>query len=435
MSGWPLLRSAGLLVIALLGAETAEHQITLAAALQLAGADHVEVALAQERSFEARVRYQAARQQYLPWLTPRLGYRRLDGQTQNVQGDMLDVDKHSYGLGLSLNAEIALGEAIYDTLAARRQIDAADHETQVARQQVLFDTRRLYLTLVETQALGHVAESAVQLAQDYVEQVRQAQAAGLASAVEVARATAQFQRRQAVAIQTQGDIRVAAARLTEHLHLDDGVELRAADAELQPLPLVVTDRPLTELVTQALDARPELLVLGSMQQAEQVTMDQASNGPLIPRLVLSGSVGGLGGGRDGAPDDFGTTSEFAVGLEWRIGPGGLFDATQRDAAASRTRQLALHQRRLRDRITREVQEAHTRATTTEQRITLTQALVRTSEEALALGRERRDFGIAAVMEALSAADELVQARRDLVTVISNYNQAQAALLYALGPHR
>ena len=427
-----LVIPALLLACAVAPAGEAGQVITLAAALKLAGADNLDVLLAHERSFEARARYHEAQQKYLPWLTPGLTYRRTDGQAQTVQGDIITVDKQTYGLGLSLTAEIALGDAIYESLITRRQLAAADHETQVAHQQAFFATRRSYIALVEAQATAHVVDQALQQARDYAEQVQQAQGAGLASAGEVSRATAQVQRRQVQQVGTQADIQLVAARLSEILRLRDGTAVRADDAELQPMLFVNATLPLNTLLTKALAERPELQSIAALQQAAESQRNQVSDASLIPRFVLRGSAGGLGGGRNDDWGNFGSTSEVALGIEWRIGPGGLFDSARQEAAASRTRQVALQLQRVRDRIVREVQESYVMARSASEQIALTLTLVHTTEQGLQLARGRREFGIAAVLEAISADDDLTRARQDYVDAVSRHNQAQAALLYAIG---
>ena len=414
-------------------AEEAGQAVTLAAVLKIAGADSTDVLLAQERSLEARARYHQAQQKYLPWLTPGLSYRRVDGQVQDVRGDLVTVDKQSFGLGLSLTAEIAVGEAMYESLITRRRLNATEHDTQVARQQVLFDTRRLYFALVEAQAKARVAAQAVQQASDYAAQVQEAQGAGLASAGELSRASAQVQRRRLQQAKTQTDIQVAAVRLAEVLRLQAGPLVHADDAELQPMIFVNSAESLNALVIRALVQRAEMQAILARRQAADAQHDQAAHGALIPRVVLRGAAGGLGGGRNDEWGHFASTSEVAIGVEWRIGPGGLFDSAQQEAVDSQARQALIQEQRLRERITREVQESYVVAHAASEQIALAQSVVQTTEQALQLARNRRDFGIAAVLEVISADEEVTRAREDYIEAVSRHNQGQSALLHALGP--
>jgi outer membrane protein TolC len=407
--------------------------LTLGAALKLAGADHADVQLAQEQSLEARARYYQAKQQYFPWITPGLAYRRVDGRVQDTIGNMVTVDKQSYGLGLTLAAEIALGNAIYDSLVTRRRLQAADEQTEVARQQALHQTRQSYFHLVEAQASEEVARQALTLAESYAHQVHDAVTAGVAFSGDASRAQAQAQRRQLQVTQAHVAVQVAAARLAEILRLREGTTLRANTAELQPMIFVDTKIQLADQLAKALLQRPELHVQASLRQAADAAIEQANAGQLIPRIILRGSTGGLGGGpSDQDWGNFGASSEIGVGVEWRIGPGGLFDGARHDLVASQARQIELQDQYLRERITREVQVSYVEAISTVEQVRLAQTVLNTSEETLRLTRERRQFGVGAVMEAVTAEEDLTAARLELIHAVTRHNQAQAALLRAVG---
>src|ERR1043165_7582569 len=64
--------------------------IDLATALRLAGAQNLDVAIARERVKEAKAQHDQARMQFLPWLSPGIGYRRHDGNIQDVVGNVFD---------------------------------------------------------------------------------------------------------------------------------------------------------------------------------------------------------------------------------------------------------------------------------------------------------------------------------------------------------
>ncbi len=71
----------------------------------------------------------------------------------------------------------------------------------------------------------------------------------------------------------------------------------------------------------------------------------------------------------------------------------------------------MQSQRVRDRIVSEVQESYVMARSASEQIALTLALVHTTEQGLQLARGRREFGIAAVLEAISAGDDLTGLRR------------------------
>ena len=105
--------------------DAAPHQIDLPTALRLAGAQNLDVQIARERLREARANHEQAQMQFFPWISPGLGYKRHDGNIQDVTGNVFDASKQSYTLGASLNAQLDLGDAIYKSLVACQLARAA----------------------------------------------------------------------------------------------------------------------------------------------------------------------------------------------------------------------------------------------------------------------------------------------------------------------
>jgi len=83
-------------------------------------------------------------------------------------------------------------------------------------------------------------------------------------------------------------------------------------------------------------------------------------GPLIPSIGAQAFGGGLGGGRNGDTGSFGPLEDYAIGIGWRIGPGGLFDFSRQRAAKARLSSARIGTEKIRDEISRQVVEAFTR---------------------------------------------------------------------------
>ncbi|MCX7010771.1 MAG: TolC family protein [Kiritimatiellaeota bacterium] len=142
-------------------------EIDLLTALRLAGAQNLDLKLAQEKLAEARADHESARQQFFPWIAPGVGYRRHDGNTQAVTGEILDVSKQSYTAGATLTAQLDLGDALYKTLAARQLVKAADQALAAQRQDAVLAAAQGYFDLAKAQAAVGVATEAVRISQDY----------------------------------------------------------------------------------------------------------------------------------------------------------------------------------------------------------------------------------------------------------------------------
>src|SRR2546423_5496768 len=101
--------------------------IDLPSALQLAGAQNLDVQIARQRLAEARANYESSLWQFFPWISPGVSYRRHDNLIQDVGGKIIDVHKESYTVGPFLSGQLDLGDAIYKNLAARQLVKASDY--------------------------------------------------------------------------------------------------------------------------------------------------------------------------------------------------------------------------------------------------------------------------------------------------------------------
>jgi outer membrane protein TolC len=410
----------------------AAQPINLSAALRLAGAENLDVKIAVERLNEARATHEQARFRFFPWLSPGIGYRRHDGNIQDVSGNVFDVSKQSYVLGVTLNAQLDLGEAIYQSLAARQLAHAALEASEAQRQEAVFAAAVAYFELLRAMSSVGVAEEAVRLAGEIASQTRQAADAGIAFRGDAYRAEVQQLKNAAQVRQSEEQRRNAAARLAEIVQLDPATDLLPQESELVPLTLVATNIYLGELIARALAQRPEVRQYAALGEAATAAVKGATTGPWIPTLGAQVAAGGLGGGRNDDWGNFDDTQDYFVGLSWRLGPGGLFDRSRTRAAEARRQTALLGSEKVTDLITRQIVEAHNRVASSQDQLLIAERTVSAAEELLRLSRERREFGVGIVLETIQAEQELTRARLDYLRMISEHNQAQFALRRFLG---
>ena len=120
----------GLLAGAALSAQEAvrSEPIDLVTVLRLAGAESLDVKLAEARVSEARATADSATWALFPTLSPGVSYRKHSGQLQDIVGQVLDVNKESLAAGATLGVSLELGEAVYRRLAAKQTALAAEHQ-------------------------------------------------------------------------------------------------------------------------------------------------------------------------------------------------------------------------------------------------------------------------------------------------------------------
>jgi outer membrane protein TolC len=408
------------------------YAIDLPTALRLADAQNLEVQIARERLAEAQAQHESAMQSFFPWISAGAGYRRHEGRIQAVDGTMSDVDKQSYAAGPVFSAQVVLGDAIYKTLAAHQEAKAASHALESQQQDATTAAAQGYYDLAKDRALVDVVREALKISQDYQRQLHDAVSAGIAFKGDELRVQVQTERLLAALRQAEEQQRVAGVRLAVTLRLNSITELVPQTVDLVPLTLTETNAALDSLVKQALRSRPELKQSEALNAAARATKNGAVYGPLIPTLSAQAFIGGLGGGQNDSTGSFNESEDYFVGLEWRIGPGGLFDRGRIHASEARMKSTHLAGERLTDEITSQVVEAHVHAQSLRDQLATFEKNLASATEALRLTRERKQFGVGIVLEDLQAQQDLTRARSDYLAAVAEYNKAQYALTRAVG---
>lgn len=429
--------TAGALVALLLGVpapaqESESAKIDLPTALRLAGAQNLDVQIARERLAEARANETSATWRFFPWLSVGIGFRRHDGMTQEVGGNVIDVHKLSYAPGVTVGAELALGDAWYRKLAAGQVVRATELEVESESQRAVLTAAERYIDLAVAQAAVGVAEEGSRIARGYEAEVRQAVGAGIALRADELRVKVEAGRTAVAARQAAERRRAAAARLAETLKLDPAVDLVTQDADVVPLAIIPDHAEMKTLIAEAAKAHPAVRQSHAAIQAAEAERKGVAYGPLVPALSGQAYLGGLGGGRDGGPRSFGGSADIAAMVHWRLGPGGLLDQGRLDAA--RARQTAAERRaeQVRREATRHVVESHTRWKSTAEQMQTARDALAAAEEGLGLARQRRQFAVANVLENILAEQDLTRARNDYLRAIGEHNKAQYGLQWAIG---
>jgi outer membrane protein TolC len=409
------------------------YSIDLPTALRLADAQNLDVQLARERLKEAMANRTGALEQFIPWLAPGVTWHRREGVAQaSPSGIVGNADYVGYSPGLGLNAQSALGDAIYNSLAAKQLVRASDEGLATQRQDAAYQAATGYFDLAKAKALVDVVRDALATSQDYQRQLHDAVTIGIAFRGDELRVQAQSEHYQVVLRQALAQQRIAAADLARILHLDATVELVPQAAELVPLRLFDSTTSVESLLDRAARSRPELRQTEAQIAASRVARDAAVYGPLIPSVGVQLFGGWLGGGPDSGRSRVAPMRDYALGVTWRIGPGGLLDRARIDASKAQLAARELGNAKLKDGIAAEVVAGLTRIRALSEQIALSATSLSTANEALRLTRERKQFGVGVVLEDIQAQQAVTQARSDYVTAIADFNKGQYALNKAVG---
>jgi outer membrane protein TolC len=415
-----------------LAAETnaSPYQIDLLTVLRLAGAQNLDIQIARERLAEARANHGSAKSQFFPTLSPGITYRRHDDNIQDVAGNVFEVHKQSYAPGATIGAQVDLGDAYYKQLAAKQLTRAAEHGLEAQRQESTAAAAQFYFDLLAAQTAISVAAEAVNISSNYEAQVERAVGAGLAFKGDQLRVRVQTERNQLTLRRLIEERRAAATKLAQSLHLEPNIDLLPRDADLVPVTMLRTN--LDAFVQQALVSRPEFKQSSALVASARDAKSGATYGPLVPSVGAQAFFGGLGGGKDSEWGNFDHQQDYAVGLSWRIGPGGLFDFNRQRAARARLQIAELTGEKLRDEITRQAVDAFSRAESLNDQLATARRAMTAAEQTLQLTQQRREFGVGIVLEAIQAEQELTRARLDYLRSIAEFNKAQYSLVRAAG---
>jgi outer membrane protein TolC len=407
--------------------------IDLPTALRLAGARNLEVQIAQEKLNEARANRSSATERFFPWLSPGVSFHRRDGVAQAVPaGTISDAHFESYSPGMSLAAQMDLGDAIYKNLAAKQLVKASSEALETQRQDTQVSAAKAYFDLAKARGLLEVAREAVKTSQDYEGQLHEAVAAGIAFKGDELRVQTQTKQFQIAVRQAVEQQRVAAVELARILRLDPRTELVPQDAGQARITLFDPDSKLDPLINQALRSRPELKESEALVLAARQDKSGAVYGPAIPSLNAQAFGGGLGGGPDSGASHFGAEGDYLVGMSWRVGPGGLFDSGRIHATKARLAVSELSEAKLKDDIAAQVVASVTRVQSLSDQINLAEGKLASATETLRVTHERKQFGVGIVLEDLQAQQDLDRARSDYVSTLQEYNKAQYNLSRAIG---
>ena len=409
------------------------YPIDLPTALRLVGARNLDIQIARERLNEAKANRQSAVEQFFPWVAPSFSYHRRDGVAQSVpSGVISDAHFQSYSPGASLTAQMVLGDAIFNSLAAKQLVKASDQALETQRQDSILTAAQGYFDLVKARALVGVVDEAIHISQTYQEQLHAAVGSGIAFRGDELRVQSQTEHYRITLEQALEYERVAGVHLAQTLHLDSTVVLLPQETGLAPVTLFSTNANMQKLVEQAVRARPELKQSQAFLAATRAEKNGAVYGPLIPSVGAQVFGGGLGGGPDGGPGNFGAEGDYTVGLSWRIGPGGLFDSGRIDASKARLAAAQLADSKLKDVVTSQVVASFVRLKSTATQIQLAEHNLNTASETLRLTQQRKQYGVGVVLEDLQAQQALTQARSDYITAMAEHNKAQYGLNKAIG---
>ncbi len=328
-----------------------------------------------------------------------------------------------------------VADVVYEPLAARQFLAASRYDVRATFNSILLEVSTQYLELVGAEAwFAALRHSEFDMA-EIVRPTLAFAAAGQGRESDANRARSEALLLRARVQAAEGDIAVAAARLSKLLQLNPSVALRAPGRPLAIVTLVDPRRDLAGLVETALRYRPEMGARSSEVAGAEVRYRQERMRPLLPTMAVGFSSGTFGGGSalvDPVYGSFSGRNDFDVMALWTLQNAGMGNVARWRQRRAEVGQTVANRVRTINLVRDEVAAAQADANARRREVDFAILQLRTAEIGFVEEVRRSRGGEGLPIEALNLIDLLVDAREDLIRATVAYNQAEFRLFVALG---
>ena len=419
--------------------------INLPTALAMIGGQHPVVGFARWRVQEAYANLDRAKVMWLPSIQSGFNYRRRDGNYQDVQGAIVDVNLNSFNYGLGAGAVAAgsptrpgivaqfhLADAIFLPKTAQKTAWARQHAASAALNQQLLLGAVAYIDLLEAyQDLEIVAEAVrrtdelAKITQDYADAGE-----GLKSdADRTATELALLQTRQLAARERQ---MVASTRLARALSVPMTSALLPQDTFVVPLEMLQESSDEPTLIATGLAVRPELQEAQALVAAACEAYKREKYAPFVPSVLLGFSTTSFGGGLGNHADNFAGRYDIDAMMVWEMRNLGFGEGAARRERNAQIQQATFTNLRMMDQVAQEVAEANVQVGMRRQQMEMAQNAIASARDSYQRNIDRIRDGEGLPIEALQSIQALETAQRAYLNAVANYNRSQLQLQWALG---
>lgn len=300
---------------------------------------------------------------------------------------------------------------------------ASRDDVNSTREQTVLLTASQYLACLRAEAQVKAAESRVQLAISLANQAEALEGDGVATKIDVSRATVSLISQKQRLIDAQSDVQTTTLALKRILNVPDGLAINLVDTDL------FTQTPelnVPNAVTSALKERPELQSLSESVKAASAKR-KAALARSLPTITASG--GWNEQGRTFGSVYPGYDYEAAVNVP--LFTGGRL-AAERKIAALDEQRITHQLQDARNRVTEQVRAGEVELKAARTDVNLGRQQVQLAREEVDLAQSRFSVGVTDNIEVTTAQDELARASDTEIAAFYRYNLARANLARAIG---
>jgi outer membrane protein TolC len=400
-----------------------------------------DLQIASERIAQAEARLGEAWSAFYPQISARVGYQVSNNPAQ-VFGMMVaqrefntaaitNINHPGFRENFrpEINGSISLyrgGQDYANTKIANLSVEAADLEHSTLRNALVQAVSASYYSYFAAQEAEKVAQNSISAIDSQLDQTRKRFNAGTVLRSDVLSLEAKLAEAQEAQIKAANGVELAKSSLSVLLGLPVSQDFTVAPAA--NLYISTQTKSFKELLSQALAQRPEIQAAAKqIEIAEQQV--QSEKGGYLPKVDAFVSYG-----QDNQNPGYSFAKDnVTAGVQVEVDLFSGFRTKQRVSAAERKlAEVQEQDRKTRLNIEQEVHAAHLKLNEALARLKVTEAAVKSAEEALRLVSIQRQAEVVTVTRYIEAQSAANQAHSNAVAAHYDALTAQAALKKALG---
>ena len=319
------------------------------------------------------------------------------------------------------------GRVFFQTRTERHRLRARKADLKTNVNDVLLNAARRHYELLLNEALLAIRTRAVAISEEQVRLNSAQEKAGVATGLDVLQSQAQLASDQQNLIEQQNARRQSAIQLAHLLNTSFAEDIEASEKYLRMKRLIAKTVLIDQLLSTAIDNRPELKQYEELRLAAKAAIVTAAS-PLQPKVSLAGTVYGIGA--DGGRLD--PLYSLNFGIKWALGGLGTTDLANIQKARWDARSAAIQAKQTFLDIFEQVRTSYNNSLSSEKRVELASIQIKAAEEELRIARKRMDSGVGLNIDVLNAQRDLTQASINKARAILDFNVAQAQLIRDIG---
>lgn len=419
--------------------------INLPTALAMIGGQHPVVGFARWRVQEAYAQLDRAKVMWLPSIQAGFNYRRHDGNYQDVQGNIVDVNLNSFNYGLGAGAigagspaqpgvvaRFHLADAIFLPKTAEKTAWARQHAASAVLNQQLLDAGITYIDLLEAYQDHQIIDEAVQRTKVLVKLTSDFAETGQGLKADADRAKTELALLQTRQLSVRERQLVVSTRLARALGIPMTSSLQPQDPVLIPLQMNESTTTEANLISTGLTNRPELKESQALVLAACEAYKREMYAPFVPSVVLGFSTTNFGGGLGNKAQSFDGRYDLDAMMVWETRNLGLGERAARRERTAQVQQATYSKLRLMDQVAQEVAQANAQVTIRAQQLEIAQNAIGTASDSYQRNVDRIREAQGLPIEVLQSIQSLEASQRAYLNAVANYNRAQLQLQFSLG---